>query len=196
VLNVGVGNGTRATSTSVIQNVAQFTFNPSMATAMGPSLVMTSIHYESTTTVGGAVLYAKCGLLMISPILTISRTSPTPYNVITAYSITSAYTANGVCVTTSESAYTLPTAYTETLPSASGQVTLDAAGAQSFINFLGFSSCSGRSGNVVTTALVQVRNVTSTTTTTRSSVSLAVAMSLAPVSRMFISMSSLPSPPP
>jgi hypothetical protein len=58
VVNVGVGNGTRATSTSLIRNEAQFTFNPSMATAMGSPLALTSVHYDSTVTVAGAVLYA------------------------------------------------------------------------------------------------------------------------------------------
>jgi len=60
VVNVGVGNGTRATSTSLIRNEAQFTFNPSMATAMGSPLALTSVHYDSTVTVAGAVLYATC----------------------------------------------------------------------------------------------------------------------------------------
>lgn len=60
VVNIGLGNGTRATSTSLIRNVAQFTFEPSMATAMGSPLAVTSIHYDSTLTLGGAVLYATC----------------------------------------------------------------------------------------------------------------------------------------
>ena len=196
VVSVGVGNGTRATSTSLIENVAQFTFSLSMGTAMGPPVALTSAHYGSTVTIGGAVLYANRSLLVIPPILTISRTSPTPYNVISAYSITSAYKSNDACVTISESAFTLATAYTETLPSASGRVTLDAAGEQAFINFVGFSSCSGGGESIVPTALVQIRDATSTTTITRSSVSLAAAISLAPVSRVIISMSSLRSPSP
>ncbi len=90
--------------------------------------------------------------------------------------------SNGACVTTSGTAFVLSSAYTQTLPSANGQVTLDAAGEQSFIDSLGFTTCSGGGEIVVPTALVQVKNLTSTTTITRSSVSLAAAMSLAPVS--------------
>ena len=60
VVNVGVGNGTRETSTSLLQNEAQFTFDPTMATAIGSPLALTSIHYDSTITIGGAVLYVKC----------------------------------------------------------------------------------------------------------------------------------------
>lgn len=56
VVNVGVGNGTRATSTSLIRNQVQFTFDPSMATAMGSLLALTEIHYDSSLTVAGAVL--------------------------------------------------------------------------------------------------------------------------------------------
>ena len=168
VVSVGVGNGTRATSTSIIKNQAQFTFAPSMATAMGSPLALTSAHYDSTLTVAGAVL-----------------SSPTPYNVFSAYSITSAYISNGICVTTSGSAKAIYPAYTETLASANGQVTLDAAGEQGLINSLGFTGCSGGGEIISVTALVQVKNLTSTTTTTRSSVSLAAAMSLAPVSFCF-----------
>ena len=119
-------------------------------------------------------------------------TSPTAYNVFSAYSITSAHIVNGQCVTTSGSAITLNPAYSETLPSASGRVSLDAAGQQAFINQLGFSTCSGGGENAAASALIPVANVTSTTTMTISSVPLAAAtMSLAPVSPVLFSILSI-----
>lgn len=131
-----------------------------------------------------------------------NSTSPTPYNVFTgeflrnrpqgtnadskiAYSVTSAYSSNGICVMSSGPAITLPTGYSQPLPSASGKVYLDAAGQQQFIDFLGFSTCSAGGENVVATALIQVTNTTHTTTLTYSSVPLAAIsarLTIAPVS--------------
>lgn len=157
VVSVGVGNGTSATRTSIIQNEGQFTVgNP---TATGGSVALTQINFQPTAQVGGAVL-----------------TSPTAYNVFTAYSITSAYLSNGICVTTSGSAMSVSPAYSEVLVSANGQVTLDANGQQSFIDHLGFTSCSGGGENIGATALVQVLNTTATTTSTFSNVPLAAVV--------------------
>lgn len=106
-------------------------------------------------------------------------------NVCVAYSITSAYMTNGVCVTTSGAPVKLSSAYTETLVSANGQVVLDANGEKAFIDFLGFSTCSGGGENVGATALIQVSNTTTTTTSTFSNVPLAAAsatLTIAPVS--------------
>ncbi|KAF6240677.1 hypothetical protein HO173_001349 [Letharia columbiana] len=157
VVSVGVGNGTSATRTSVHQNEGQFTVgNP---TATDGSVALTQINFQPTANVGGAEL-----------------TSPTAYNVFTAYSITSAFLSNGVCVTTSGSAIPVSPAYSEILSSANGRVTLDANGQQSFIDYLGFSTCSAGGENVVATALVQVLNTTTTTTSTFSNVPLAAVM--------------------
>ncbi|MCJ1274719.1 hypothetical protein MMC21_002517 [Puttea exsequens] len=165
LVSVGVGNGTSATRTSILQNEGDFTFNPSATEAAG---ALTQLNFQPTVNVGGAIL-----------------TSPTAYNVFTAYSITSAFPSNGVCITTSGAPTTLSSAYTETLASANGRVTLDANGQQEFINFLGFSSCSGGGENVVPTALIQVTNTTATQTATFSNVPLAAAqasLSIAPQS--------------
>lgn len=59
VVSVGVGNGTRATRTSIIQNENEFTFNPQAAgtAAYGTSaLAATSVGYDSVTVVNGATL--------------------------------------------------------------------------------------------------------------------------------------------
>ena len=134
--------------------------------------------------------------------LILFRTSPTAYNVFTgtasascqkttladesiAYSVTSAYTSNGLCVTTSGSPIQVSPAYSQTLTSANGRVTLDVNGQQSFIDHLGFSTCSGGGENVIATALVQVQNTTMTTTSSFTNVPLAAAvasLTIAPVS--------------
>ena len=140
---------------------------------------------------------------LVAQTLILSRTSPTAYNVFTgmshdnilgeptftdissAYSITSAYSSGGVCITTSGSAIQVSPAYSEILSSANGRVTLDANGQQSFIDHLGFTTCSGGGENVVATALVQVTNTTATTTSTFSNVPLAAvvaSLTIAPVS--------------
>ena len=61
---------------------------------------------------------------------------------------------------------TLETAYSEILSSANGRVILDANGQKQFIDFLGFSTCSGGGENISPTALVQVTNTTATESTT------------------------------
>ena len=106
-------------------------------------------------------------------------------NVCVAYSITSAYKSNGICITTSGAPVKLSSAYTETLVSANGQVVLDANGEKAFIDFLGFSTCSGGGENIVPTALIQLTNTTATMTSTFSNVPLAAAsatLTIAPVS--------------
>lgn len=91
--------------------------------------------------------------------------------------------ANGVCTTLSGSSIQAPTGFTQVLPSASGEVFLNAEGEQSFIDYLGFSSCSGGGANLVPRSLVVVNPTTMTTTQSFSSVSLAAASrSLPPVS--------------
>jgi acetylornithine/succinyldiaminopimelate/putrescine aminotransferase len=88
-------------------------------------------------------------------------------------------------MTTSGAPTTLSSAYTEILQSANGQIVLDASGQQSFIDFLGLSTCSGGGENVAATALVQVLQTTATTTSTFSGVPLAAVsatLTIAPVS--------------
>lgn len=148
VVSIGGGNGTRTTRTSINYNEGAFTFNPAAGTAaFGTTpLAVTNVGYDSETVIGGATL-----------------TSPTAYNLFRGYTLTSQQQVNGVCQTTSF-VKELPTAFTETLPTGNGQVTLDLAGEQAFISFIGFSTCQGGGANVGGTVLAQVTNLTSTTT--------------------------------
>lgn len=117
--------------------------------------------------------------------MTIHNVGRKDSNECVAYSITSAYLSNGVCITTSGAPVKLSSAYTETLASANGQVVLDANGENAFIDHLGFSTCSNGGENVNPTALLQIFNTTTTATSTFSNVPLAAAsatLTIAPVS--------------
>ncbi|KAI4282574.1 MAG: hypothetical protein L6R38_002823 [Xanthoria sp. 2 TBL-2021] len=155
-VGVGVGNnGSRVTRTSIVQNDAEFTFNP-QASAQYGTVMVTNAAFLTSTEIAGATL-----------------TSPTAYNVFTAYTYTTQLQlANGQCSTTS-TVVTLTSAYTETLATASGRVYLDEGGQRGFIEALGFSTCTGGGENYVNTALVQVSDLTVSTTSTYSGVALA-----------------------
>ena len=60
VVGVAVGNGSRTTRTSIVQNEAPFTIEPSQltsgATPAATALALTSIQYEPTVTINGATL--------------------------------------------------------------------------------------------------------------------------------------------
>lgn len=61
--------------------------------------------------------------------------------------------------------------FSQTLASASGRVTVDPAGLQSFIDSLGFTECSGGATQSVTqSALVPIAEITETSTSTNSRV--------------------------
>ena len=95
----------------------------------------------------------------------------------------SSYVTNGECVTSQGPASTLSTGFTQILSTASGEVFLNAQGEQSFINSLGFTSCSGGGAKIVPLSLLQIQPTTMTTTRSFSSVSLAAASrTLPPVS--------------
>ena len=140
--------------------------------SIGPSLedtspTLTQINFESTVQISGALL-----------------SSPTAYNLFTAYSIISKTLSDAICVTSTGPRIILPTAFSEVLTSASGHVQLDQSGEQRFLNYLSFSTCSLGSDTVVPTALIRILNVTATTTTTHSNVILVAAtqsLTVAPV---------------
>lgn len=59
LVSVGVGNGTSATRTSILQNEGAFTFAPSDTKAAG---ALTQLNFAPMATVGGAVLYVDMRL--------------------------------------------------------------------------------------------------------------------------------------
>ncbi|KAL8678827.1 MAG: hypothetical protein Q9186_004851 [Xanthomendoza sp. 1 TL-2023] len=176
-VGVGVGNnGSRVTRTSIVRNDAEFTFNPQASSApYGTApLVVTNAGYGTSTEIAGVTLSVTPKPQRgIHTKVILYRTSPTAYNVFSAYTYTAQQQlANGECTTVS-TVVKLSSAYTETLATASGRVYLDVAGQQGFIDFLDFSTCSGGGQNYVNTALVQVSQLTSTTRMTYSGVALA-----------------------
>ena len=95
------------------------------------------------------------------------RSSPTgTYIVFTAYSVTSAYGSSGQCFTTSNSPITLATPFSLTKPSITDSVSFQAAAETSFVNYLRFSTCSGRGQSVQASRLVPVSGVLPMTITT------------------------------
>lgn len=53
IVSVGVGNGTRATRTSLLRDEGHFTFNPGGTAGPG---ALTQVNFEPTVVVGGAEL--------------------------------------------------------------------------------------------------------------------------------------------
>ena len=67
IVSVGVGNGTRATRTSVLQNEGAFTFTPGEA---GGSAALTQVAFDPTVSISGAILY----VIIPSPLLASTKT--------------------------------------------------------------------------------------------------------------------------
>ena len=88
------------------------------------------------------------------------RYSPTAYNVFKAFTIRSEYESEGSCVTVTNPPVTLPTAYSEPIPEASGRVYLNEEGQQSFLEYLDLTSCSGGGERVTPIVVAQVQNST------------------------------------
>ena len=162
MVSVGMGNGSRATSTSIVSNFAPVSIN---AGAGGGGAIIQTVDYSDSVTLNGATLV-----------------SPTAYNVFTAYSVTSQVMSGGLCSTVSGARQTLSSAYSETLAAASGRVVLDQNGEAQFINFLGFSSCSAGGVNIVPTALAPVSQASAPTTMSFSSGSPIAALASSSVS--------------
>ncbi|MCJ1464130.1 hypothetical protein MMC07_002743 [Pseudocyphellaria aurata] len=150
-VSVGSGNTTgRTTRVSVVENTERFTIRPG-ATGTDSSLALTPVAYDSTATVQGVVV-----------------SSPTAYNVFTAYAVNSETSVGGSCSTRNGDTTTLTIAYSEAITNSPGIVTLGVDGEQNFISdFLGLSSCQGQGAAVVPGALVPVEYLTPTVSLTR-----------------------------
>lgn len=92
------------------------------------------------------------------------RYSPTPYNVFTAYTIRSEFQSDGSCVSVTNPPVTLPTAYSQPIPRASGVVYLNEEGEQQFLDFLKISGCSRGGGNTQPIVVAQIQDITVETT--------------------------------
>ncbi len=82
--------------------------------------------------------------------------------VLTAYSITSAYLSNGVCITTSGVPIVLPKAYTVTIPTIGPWTDFPLHAASEFVDFLGFSTCVGSGEELFPTPIIPVTNISVT----------------------------------
>ena len=82
--------------------------------------------------------------------------------VLTAYSITSVYLSDGVCITTSGVPITLTKAYTITSPTTVPSSEFPAYAGSEFVDFLGFSTCVGSGEELFPTPIIQVTNISVT----------------------------------
>lgn len=116
--------------------------------------------------------------------LTKLRSSPTAYNVFTAFAVNIESTSGDQCVTETGETTILATAYSEEIADNPGTVTLGAAGEQDFVTkFLTLPNCRPQSANVVPpTALLPVLSLTSTVTLQYPTVTRQTRISIAPVS--------------
>ena len=85
VVSVGVGNGSSATRTSIVQNEGELTYN--LAPTRGAGGVLAQVNYEPSFTLGGAILYVWKTQYRFDDALTKNRTSPTAYNVFTGMAL-------------------------------------------------------------------------------------------------------------
>ena len=82
--------------------------------------------------------------------------------VLTAYSITSVYLSNGVCITTSGVPMMLLNPYTITSSTTVPSLDFPAYAASEFVDFLGFSTCVGSGKELFPTSINQVTNISVT----------------------------------
>jgi len=138
---------TQTQAVSQAKQVGQFTFDGNGQVQGGPGTVFNPL--TSEITISGRVL-----------------TSPTAYELFTAYSVTrSSLGADGSCTTSSGSKQLVPSPFVYTVPEHPGDSDFDNA-ESSFINFIGSPSCSAGGGQLQTT--VQSMFTATTVTTTAS----------------------------
>lgn len=176
-VSIATGNTTgRSTKISLVTNTERFTINQDEftirpgATGAVAKLAVTPVTYGPNFTFSGAVL-----------------SSPTAYNVFTAFAVNSESTSGGSCVTEPGPTTTLSVPYSEIIADHPGLVTLGAAGEQEFVSsFLNLPSCR-QSANVIPAALLPVQYVTPTVTSHYPTISRAFAtrISIAPTSTFY-----------
>lgn len=84
------------------------------------------------------------------------------YIVMTAYSVTSAYLSEGVCVTTSGAPVDLPTPYSIAMPTSADNLDVQAIAASSFLDYLGFTTCGGSGEEVIPIPLTSINGTLQT----------------------------------
>jgi hypothetical protein len=122
-------------------------------------------------------------LFAMSWFLNGTRYSPTAYNVFTAYTIRSKFVSEGSCVTVTNAPSTLASAYSQPITESSGKIYLNGEGQQDFIEYLGFTSCSGGGEHVIQNMILHVQNITTEITRYQTGAVLApISRTLGPVS--------------
>lgn len=170
VISIGLGNnGTNVTRTTILTGQSQFTFNSGGVVGSASPGGQTNFYSGSggTITLAGVELYVRFGRVdtHIANIFGTS-TSPTAYNVFTAYSITSTLNSDGQCITVQGTPVQVSPASSYAIPSGADYALFAQEAEQSFINDIGFPTCSpGGENAAVPTTHVQVTESTVTSTT-------------------------------
>ena len=87
----------------------------------------------------------------------ISTVSPTAsYIIFTAYSVTSEYSTKGLCLTTSRPSISVSPPYSVLRPTSTTASNFKLIAFSSFLDYLGFSSCSGSGEDVTPTTLIPI----------------------------------------
>ncbi|MCJ1252869.1 hypothetical protein MMC24_000675 [Lignoscripta atroalba] len=151
LVSVGVGlNGSRYTSISVIANEGQFTIDPSG--------LVTGVFEATVVNFGGPTILVNGATL----------TSPTAYNVFSAYTVTVERLVNGRCVTSAAAASTVSPAVEIPIPPDADQAAFGLVAEQSFISRIGRPTCIGvgAAESIRSTVQIIVENATVTSATT------------------------------
>lgn len=151
IVSIATGrNGSQSTFTSFVQNVTPFTFGPTGLLGTASPVVPLTLAFESTIiTFSGVTL-----------------TSPTAYNVFTAYSVTSTILTNGACLVVSDPPMPVIPAVSVPVPTGTAPANFAFSALQSFIRIVGLPTCSPGGENPVQQTVTPVANITVTTTTT------------------------------
>jgi len=153
---VVVVNGLNSTytTTSIIFEQGDFTFAP-----MTIHPTQTSVAAQATPLNIGTSTFVVNGVTL---------TSPTAYNVFTAYSITSYIATNGGCQIVANPASQVSPAFSVAIPEGVDYNSFALEAESSFIDFLGVPTCSAAGENLTPTAIIPQTVATITATTTSS----------------------------
>lgn len=151
IVSIATGrNGSQSTFTSFVQNITPFTFGPTGLLGTASPVVPLTLAFESTV-----ITYS--GLTL---------TSPTAYNVFTAFSVTSTILTNGACVVVSGLPQTI-SPLSVPVPTGTAPANFAFSALQSFISQVGLPTCSpGGQNPEPPQTVIPIANITVTTTTT------------------------------
>jgi len=146
------GMNSSFTTTSLVFDQGKFTFAP-----------VTGVVGHASAPAKATPLNVDTSTFVVSGV---TLTSPTAYNVFTAYSVTSYEATNGGCRIVAGSARLLSSAFSVQVPQGVDYAQFVNEAERSFVSFLGLPTCSGGGENLTPTAIIPQTVVTTSQTTT------------------------------